>query len=285
MSTSRDDFGIVIRSALLQKGAKQKFSLLFLIFISILIFFLDSYPNIYMDKTRSFLNDSIYRVSSVATSPFKFFSYLNKITKKHFLVYEENKLLKKELEVLKAKDFKFEFLITENKKLKKVLDSENTTKYSSIAAKILIDKDSPYLKSLIINKGSKSNIKKGMPVVKENYLVGRIVEVNYLSSRVLLLNDLNSRIPVVINKTGVQAILTGKSEINPELMYLPETFEASSNDIVYTSGKDGLFYEGITVGTTEIIDGRVTVKLSADPNQLAFVNVIFSESNIAKEDY
>ena len=115
MSTNRDDFGIAIRSALLQRGARQKFSLFFLICLSVLIFFLDSYPNKYMDKTRSLLNDGIYRVSSVATSPFKFFSYISLNTKNHFFVYKENQFLKKELELFKSKEFKMEFLLTENK--------------------------------------------------------------------------------------------------------------------------------------------------------------------------
>ena len=42
------------------------------------------------------------------------------------------------------------------------------------------------LKSIIINRGSKSGVSKGIPVVDGNYLVGKIVEVNYISSRVLL---------------------------------------------------------------------------------------------------
>ena len=43
MSSSRDDFGIAIRSALLQKGARQKFSLVFLLIIATIIFLLDTY--------------------------------------------------------------------------------------------------------------------------------------------------------------------------------------------------------------------------------------------------
>ena len=77
MSSSRDDFGIAIRSALLQRGARQKFSLFFLICLSILIFFLDSLTNKYMNGVRAVLNDGIYRVSSISTSPFKFISYIN----------------------------------------------------------------------------------------------------------------------------------------------------------------------------------------------------------------
>ena len=63
-----------------------------------------------------------------------------------------------------------------------------------------------------------------MPVTKDNYLVGRVVETNYLSSRVLLLNDLNSRIPVTLDE-GAQAILSGSGSQNPVLEYLPEDYE------------------------------------------------------------
>ena len=86
---------------------------------------------------------------------------------------------------LKNKEFQVEFLKNQNDSLRKILESDVKIKGKSIIAKVLIDKDSPYLKSIVINRGSKSGINKGMPVVDGNYLVGKIVEVNYLSSRVL----------------------------------------------------------------------------------------------------
>ena len=140
-------------------------------------------------------------------------------------------------------------------------------------AKVLIDKDSPYLKSIVINRGSKSGINKGMPVVDGNYLVGKIVEVNFLSSRVLLLNDLNSRIPISFGEESTQAILSGKGENKPVLEYLPDLYEPYGNLTVYTSGKDGVFLPGIPVGKTEMEELNVKVKLFSDPNQLSFVTV------------
>ena len=68
MSSSRDDFGIAFRSALLQRGAAQKFSLVFLICIASIIFFLDVYGFGFMKPIRSIINDGIYRVSLVASS-------------------------------------------------------------------------------------------------------------------------------------------------------------------------------------------------------------------------
>ena len=72
MSTSRDDFGIVIRSALLQRGAKQKFSLFVLILLSLFIFILDNSNLKPIKILRSLINDGIYRISAVSSSPIKF---------------------------------------------------------------------------------------------------------------------------------------------------------------------------------------------------------------------
>ena len=77
MSSSRDDFGIAFRSALLQRGAAQKFSLVSLIIIATIIFFLDVYGFAFMKPVRSIINDGIYRVSLVASSPLKFIPQLS----------------------------------------------------------------------------------------------------------------------------------------------------------------------------------------------------------------
>ena len=100
MSSSRDDFTIAIRSALLQRGARQKFSLFFLICLSLLIFFLETFEFKFMKNFRSLLNDGIYRVSSLASSPKDFVFYLNDKIKYHIFIYSENKTLKEELERL-----------------------------------------------------------------------------------------------------------------------------------------------------------------------------------------
>ena len=273
MSSSRDDFGIAIRSALLRKGARQKFSLVFLLIVAFIIFLLDSYQYKTISITRSIINDGIYRLTNISTAPFKLLPTINSKIKEITFAINENKDLKIELEKLKNKEFQVEFLKNQNDSLKRILESDVKIKGKSTLAKVLLDKDSPYLKSIVINRGSKSGISKGMPVVDGSYLVGKIVEVNFLSSRVLLLNDLNSRIPVTLGDESTQAILSGKGGKKPLLEYLPELYTPSENLNVFTSGKDGIFIPGLPVGTTEIDGLEVKVKLFSDPNQLSFVTV------------
>ena len=273
MSSSRDDFGIAIRSALLKKGARQRFSLVFLLIIAVIIFLLDSRQFKLVKFTRTLINDGIYRLTNISTAPFKLLPSINTKIEETFFAMNENKELKVELEELKNKEFQVEFLKNQNDSLRRILESDVKIKGKSILAKVLLDKDSPFLKSIVINRGSKSGISKGMPVVDGNYLVGKIVEVNYLSSRVLLLNDLNSRIPITFGEDSIQAILSGKGESKPVLEYLPDLYEPYGNQTVFTSGKDGVFLPGIPVGKTEMDELNVKVKLFSDPNQLSFVTV------------
>jgi rod shape-determining protein MreC len=275
MSSSRDDFNIAFRSALLQRGAAQKFSLVVLIIIASIIFFLDIYGFAFMKPIRSIINDGIYRFSLVTSSPSRFIPQATGSVTNLFNIKSENEKLKKALEVYRQKELSVEYLTNQNKNLRKILESDETLfKEHIVLSKVLVDKSSPYLKSIIINKGSKAGILKGMPVIDKEYLVGRVVETNYLSSRVLLLSDLNSRIPVTFGEDGTQAILKGSGGSRPVLEYLPEGYVVEEGIDVFTSGKDGIFFAGSPIGTT-VEEGKV--KLFSESSQLSFVKVDLSK--------
>ena len=282
MSVSRDDFSIAFRSALLQRGGAQKFSILSLIILAIFIFFLDVYGFTVVKTTRNILNDVIFRISYLTSSPSRLLPNASQGIADHFNLKAKNENLKQVIKNYKSLDLNLEYLTTENKNLRKVLDAENIVNTENIInskdivlAKVLIDRNSPFLKSIVINKGTQSGIKKGMPVTQDNYLIGRIVETNFLSSRVLLLTDLNSRIPVTLGKDNAQAILTGSGTKNPKLEYLPEEYILQGDVTIFASGKDGIFTPGTPIGKTISNNDKYKneVKLYVDPNQLSFVTV------------
>ena len=283
MSTSRDDFGIAIRSALLQRGARQKFSLFVLILISVVIFALDTTQIKPVKILRSLINDGVYRISAISSSPIKFTSASKDFFINHIFLYQENEKLKTEIAELKKLKLNNSYLRAQNKQLNEIVELDKEMAYRTVSAKIMLDKNSPYLNSVIINKGINSDIKLGMPVLSKGHLVGRIVEVNFVSSRILLLNDLNSKIPVVVSPNGDQGILSGVGEANPILDYLPENFNSSGESSVYTSGKDGILVPGISIGRAFNEDGRVIVKLFTDPSQIFLVNIVLEEKTDLEE--
>ena len=244
-TTSRDDFSIAIRSAFLKKGNKQKFSLLALIIASLVLLSLESINSKSLNFVRSAIKDVIYRTSFIVSIPGNTISPMFTTIQSHFKVYEQYELMKLELQQLKNQQNQIAYLKTENDKLKKVIEDTDIYNYESVTSRVLIDKESPFLKSVILNKGFNSGLKKGMPVLKGPYFVGRITEVNYLSSRVLLISDLNSKIPVLIEPRGYQAIMSGTGDDLAQLDFLPKNHQLEAGNLVYTSGTGGIFFSKV----------------------------------------
>ena len=282
METNRDDFIIAIRSALLQKGNKQRFSLIGLIFFSILILTLGKFNFKAIDYLKISLKEIVYRSAFIVSAPenFIFKTYSN--IESHFNIYKKYIETKTELEELKAQKSIDPFVLAENKKLKK-LENNYFIDSNAIIAKVLIDKKSPFFRSVIINKGSKNYIKLGMVVLDNNYLVGKIVEVNYMTSRVLLLSDLNSKIPVTIEPGNIQSILSGTGKNYGVLQYLKKNYTIENNSIVYTSDSGELFKPGIPIGVLNFseIEDKSIVNFFSDFSQLEFLEI----KSFNKEEY
>ena len=273
MSTSREDVGIVIRSALLDKGAKQKFSLLALATLSILLIFIETIETKPLNFFRSFIKDVIYRGSIVASSPSKGLSNFTNFIDSHINLYSNYNELKKENDELKNSISKSDFLELENTQLRKLIEEQVESSSNLLSARVLIDKKSPYLNSFIINVGSNKNIKKGMAVLDGKNFIGRIVDVNFFSSRVLLVSDLNSKISVITSPSSYHAIINGRGKTEPSLEYLPENNEIQDGHTVYTSGKEGIFSAGIPIGKVKIENNVVKVLLFSDLSQISFINI------------
>ena len=274
METSRDDFVIAIRSAFLKKGTQQRFSLLSLIFFSIIFLILGSLNIKAIDYLKIGIKEIVYRSSFIVSGPENFIKDNYLLIQNHLNLYKIEEKNKSELEILKAKDLLNEFIILENKRLKKVVD-DYLVKSDTIIAKVLSDKGSPFLKSIIINKGSKHKISLGMVVMDRAYLVGKVVEVNYLTSRVLLLSDLNSKIPVIVEPNEVFSILSGTGKDIGVIQYSKKYEDIRDNSIIYTSGAGNLFKAGIPVGkiNNNYLNEEKNVEFFSDFSQLRFVKV------------
>ena len=270
MEASRDDFVIAIRSAFIQRGNKQRFSLIFLIILSIVFLILGRFNLSAINYIKISINELVYRSSFIVSVPENYIkkTYLN--IQDHFTYYDEYLKLKKENIELKTTVENTNFITSENERLKKIIDDYIIVS-DEIIAKVLIDKQSPFLRSMIINKGSKNNIKLGMAVLDGEFLVGKVVEVNFTTSRVLLLSDLNSKIPVTIEPEGYQSILSGTGKNNGIIQYSKEEIFLKEGSSVFTSGSGALFKSGIPIGK---ITNKIKVDYFSDFSQLKFVKVI-----------
>ncbi len=275
MQASRDDFVIAVRSAFLKKENKQKFSLLGLIFLTFLILFLEKFNLKPIDYIKISLREVAYRSTFIVSIPENFIKKTYVATKKHFKVYEENEILREKLDFELSKNYNSEYILEENKRLKSTIEELDTVS-SEIVGKVLVDKKSPFLRSVIVNRGSKDNIELGMAVMDKSYLIGKVVEVSFTSSRVLLLSDLNSKIPVDIMPNNIQSILSGTGDNNGNIQYTRQQELIENDAIVFTSGAGGLFKSGIPIGKIfkDPNNSNINVKFFSDFSQLRFVKII-----------
>ena len=273
MESSRDDFVIAIRSAFLKKGTQQRFSLLSLILFSIIFLILGSLNFKAINYVKMGINEIVYRSSFIVSGPENFIKKNYSIIQNHLNLYKENKKNESELTTLRSKDLLNEFIILENQRLKNIVD-DYLVKSDILFAKVLSDRGSPFLKSIIINKGSKHDINLGMVVADGEHLIGTVVQVNYLSSRVLLLSDLNSKIPVTIEPNGLLSILSGTGKDYGVIQYSKRNENIKKESIVYTSGTSGLFKAGIPIGRiNNKFSDRIIVEFFSDFSQLKFVKI------------
>lgn len=280
MEPNRDDFVIAIRSAFLKKGTQQRFSLLGLIVFSIIILFLGSLNFKTINYLKIGIKEIVYRASFIISGPENLLKNSFILASKHFNHYDDYQNTKNELSVLQSKDLSKEIINLENIKLKKLIDDYFIAE-NEIFAKVLIDKNSPFLRSIVLNKGSKDNIKLGMAVLDGMYLVGKVVEVNFLTSRVLLLSDLNTKIPVTLEPGDFQAIMSGTGSKEGVIQYAKDSFtdKADKELLVFTSGAGSIFKSGIPIGKIEKDDTfsdneNKIVDFYVDFSQLKYVKVL-----------
>ena len=273
MVKGRDDFVIALRSVFLKKKDQQKFSLISLIILSVVIIILSNFNFKPIQLVKLGINEVIYRSSYVVSVPENKIKEVIAKFKSHLDFYKnhQNQLIKienaDEIKVLNT------ILTAENKRLRELIDESINSE--DIFARVLIDRESPYLKSIVLNRGTKDNVKMGMAVMDRNYLVGQIIEVNYSNSRALLLSDLNSKIPVVIQPPFLQAVASGTGKDHGIIEYTKDEYKENQIEneaVVYTSGLAGIFKPGIPVG--KITNSSEQLSFFSDFGQLSFVKIV-----------
>ena len=273
MVKGRDDFVIALRSAFFKKKDKQKFSLISLIVLSIVIIVLSNFNFKPIQLVKLGINEVIYRSSYISSIPENKIKEVTSKFKSHLELYENHQSQLIQIENSEEIKVLNNILIAENKRLRELIDESINSE--EIFARVIIDRESPYLKSIVLNRGSKDNVKIGMAIMDRNYLVGQIIEVNYSNSRALLLSDLNSKIPVIIQPPFLQAVASGTGKNYGIIEYTKDEYKENQIEkeaVVYTSGLGGIFKPGIPVG--KITNNSEQLTFFSDFGQLSFVKIV-----------
>ena len=171
---------------------------------------------------------------------------------------EEAARKKLALQALRASQV--ETLELENQRLRKLLDLNARLTTPAQAAQVLYDAADPYTRKVIINKGLAHKIALGSPVLDEYGVLGQVTQVYPMESEVTLITDRNHAIPVLNIRTGARGVAYGDTSTHAdamELRYMAANADVAVDDVLTTSGIDGIYPPGLPVAKIKKVERQV----------------------------
>jgi rod shape-determining protein MreC len=206
----------------------------------------------------------------------KYFALIN--------VQEENKALKKEIDLLRMQSARYREMAAASKSTEGFARFKDEIPWPVTEAQVIGRDPSGWFESVIIDKGKNSGLKMNMPVVDAKGVAGRLVAVSSEYSKVLLIIDQNSAVDCLVQRSREKGIVKGLSAGLCKLDYVVKAGDVMVGDMVVTSGMDRVFPKGLPVG--EVVDVQdapweffrnVKVKPMVDFSKLEDVLVIMKE--------
>ncbi|MDX1580282.1 MAG: rod shape-determining protein MreC [Alphaproteobacteria bacterium] len=165
-------------------------------------------------------------------------------------------------------------LSEENERLRGILRVKDETDYPFVTARVISDPGGPFLRAVLVTAGRRDGVERRQPVMDERGLVGHTINVGAAAARVLLITDLNSRVPIVMEETGVRAVMEGDNSARPRIAFLPVEARIKEGERVLTSGDGGLFPPFVLIGrVVRTENGPPRIQPSADLARLGYVRI------------
>lgn len=162
---------------------------------------------------------------------------------------QQNAELQAEISRLQAQIIELQQQNSELAVLSALLDFARTHPENQYLTASVIGRDpNPFLRYVIINRGSDDGLRRGMPVVSQQGLVGRIEAVTANGASVQLITDPSTTVNVLLQPSGVEATLSGSITGEISLDMIPQDASVKSGDLILTSGLGGDYPSNILIG-------------------------------------
>ncbi|HEU0070578.1 MAG TPA: rod shape-determining protein MreC [Alphaproteobacteria bacterium] len=266
--------GVMAKLATL-RGFAQRFAFASLFVLAFVLMMLGKAENMVVERARGAISDLAAPILDAVSRPVATVTDLITQTTEMMNLRDENARLREENTRLRAWHGVATHLAAENEALRNLLNYMPPAKGGFISARIVGDGGGPFVRSALISSGARDGISKGLGVINEDGLVGRVTDVGQRSARLLLLTDFNSRIPVMIESSRDRAILQGNNSSQPQLTLLPANARPKVGERVVTSGHGGLLPAGLPVGIIATArDGQVRVQPFVNWDKLEYVRIV-----------
>lgn len=149
--------------------------------------------------------------------------------------------------------------VREADRLREVLGLKQVLPLDTLVALVVARDGLPFYRVLTIDRGLLDGVKEDAPVISPTGVVGRVIRVFPRAASVQLLLDAQSGVGVLIDRSRVMGVASGRSVPNEggvpdlEMRYVPALSDVTVGDVVVTSGLDGIFPKGLAVGRVRAV--------------------------------
>lgn len=268
------NFGRTVRFGAAARGLNQRVLYFSMMALALGLLVLSRVEERAAENLRMGVVDTLAPVISALSQPVEATKNASAAITRYLDVAAENTKLSQEVARLRQWQDVAGVLETENEQFRRLLAVKAESTTYLITGRLIADTGGPFLRSGLVNVGSDDGVRSGMAVTNEAGFIGHIVASAAHTSRVLFLDDLNSRIPVVIQPSGLQAIVSGNNTDRLTLDFVSDEVVIPVGAQLVTSGHGGLFPPGIPVGSvSEVEEGRIIVSPHVNWSRVGYVAV------------
>lgn len=201
--------------------------------------------------------------------------------------HAENQRLQGEVDRLQLRNRELESQAAEAQRLAVLLNfHESHGETPMLAAQVIGASADPSSHTLFINRGERDHVRRNLPVITPDGVVGKIVEVFPSSSQVLLINDRESGVGALIASSRTHGVVKGIGDPEPRMDYVVNDEKVQPGDSILSSGDDRIFPKGLLIGTvTDVAPGTpfqvIRVKPATRLDRLEDVIVLLSQQELA----
>ena len=240
-----------------KQGTSALTKLIIFSFISMAMMLADQRYNI-VQPARWVLSLMIYPVQWLALRPQVTWHNMGDVFEGKQDVLDNLQAAQAQLLAQSVRTVQLEQLELENRHLRELLELRQRMGTPAVAAEVLYEAGDPFTRKMVLDKGALSGMVQGSPVMDEQGILGQITRVHPLVSEITLVTDREHSIPVLNTRTGARGVAFGESGGAPllELRYMATNADIEIDDVLTTSGVDGVYPPGIPVAKVVKVERR-----------------------------
>jgi rod shape-determining protein MreC len=232
------------------RGPSPVARLVFFAVLSLLLMFVDTRYR-YLESTRSALSILVSPIQRLATLPSALWEkagdfFITQSTQRGLI--RQNDELKQQHQSDAAQLLQLQALQSENQQLRNLDGLPIRNEFTTQLVEVIYAERDVFSRKVLINKGAGADVQLGQVVIDDNGIVGQITRVYPWLSEVTLITEKDHAVPVQVLRNGLRAIVFGAGDASQlSLRYMPNSADIQNDDVLVTSGIDGIYPPGIPV--------------------------------------